>query len=58
MRKIKKIEFDKDLSIKYKDEIKEINNIFEELENDKSMQRLYKKYKKRKIKNENNRFNK
>ncbi len=50
MKKIEEVVFDKDLSIKYKNEIEEINNLCKELDNDKSIQRLYKKYLKTKKK--------
>lgn len=51
MKKIEDINFDKDDIIsKYQKEIDEINRLYKELNNDKSIQKLYKKYLKKKEK--------
>ena len=50
MKKIEEIVFNENLSGKYKNEIEEINDLCEKLDNDKSIQRLYKKYLKTKKK--------
>lgn len=50
MKRLEEITFDDDLLIEYKQEIEEINNMCEELDNDKSFQRMYKKYLKAKKK--------
>ena len=50
MKRIEDITFDDDLLIEYKEEIEEINNMCQELDNDKSFQRMYKKYLKKREK--------
>lgn len=57
MKKIEEVLFDKDLSTKYKNEIEEINNLCKELDKDRSIQKLYKKYLKTK-KNKQINYNK
>lgn len=56
MKKIEDIEFENNIKEIYKNEIAEINSVYEELEKDKNVQKVYKKFLKRKEK-ENLKFN-
>ena len=56
MKRIEDIEFENNIKEIYKNEIKEINSIYEELEKDKNVQKVYRKFLKRKEK-ENLKFN-